>query len=70
MYIYLHIINFLNSLKQNKMTALQFNSRQFFLDNYDLFMDSYIQGNSKFIHRILEHELLFINIYNKIKLYF
>ena len=53
---------FLNSQKQNKMTALQFNARHFFLENYDLFMDSYIQGNSRFIHRILEHELLFIKL--------
>jgi hypothetical protein len=62
MYVVLHINFFLTVKNNNKMTALQFNARQFFLENYDLFMDSYIQGNSRFIHRILENELLFIKL--------
>ena len=56
-------INFIsNSQKQNKMTSLQFNAKQFFIENEDLFYDSYLNSNSKWITRILEHEELFIRL--------
>ena len=48
--------------KKNDMRSLLFNAKQFFIENEDLFYDSYFNGSSKCITRILEHEELFIRL--------